>query len=362
MGAKFLLKFISVVLVLFLLMSILSLGVPSKTSASSLFLSSKTVHDGDLVVSGNDILVIENSEYDLIGNLTVKDNATLIIRNSTFNQTGPPINATENERALIFVEDNARLVITNATVIISQRLPSRVSIDDHATLEITDSVMMNNNEAFYVWPLAEAVVYLTDSEIHSPSVPTVSSVVVVDENSTVHIKNLVCDRVVAWGNAVVWIENSTLENGLRGFYNCTVSARDSTVGFVTAEQYSTLTLRSCKVVSYVLAANETKVWLIHSSAENVMTAGESTVWLIDSSVEAINEYDNSSIQIGWELPIFGIIAFHYTFIPTLRMIMIALTAVVIFLVVLVIVMRWRRQRGKPKPSNTQETLETISPP
>lgn len=353
------LKYISVVLVLFFFMSIFSIHFPSKASAASLFLSSKTIHDGDLIVSGNDTLVIENSVYDLIGNLTVKDSATLIIRDSTFNQTGPPINETDSERAMIFVEDRAKLVITNATVIISQPIPTRVSVNDSAVLNVTNSVMINNRESFWIWPLGEAVVYLRDSVMQAPA--GVASVVVADENSTVNIKNMVCDRVVVWANSVVWIENSTLEIGLRVFNDGTGFVTDSTVGFVTADGFATLTIRSSKVVSYVLLSGISRVSLIHCSVENVNTGGNSTAWLIDSSVEAISEYDNSSILIGWELPLFGIIAFHYTFIPTLRIIMITLTGVIVFIVLLVIIIKWRKRRSKPKSSNAHENLESINP-
>jgi len=38
------------------------------------------MHEGDLIVSGNEKLTIENCEYQLIGNIIVKDDATLTIK------------------------------------------------------------------------------------------------------------------------------------------------------------------------------------------------------------------------------------------------------------------------------------------
>lgn len=40
-------------------------------------------HEGDIILSGNDTLLIENSTYTQTGNIFVNDNATLILRNAT---------------------------------------------------------------------------------------------------------------------------------------------------------------------------------------------------------------------------------------------------------------------------------------
>jgi len=45
--------------------------------------SADTTHDGDIVLTGDEVLVIENTTYTQKGNIFIRDNAQLIIQNAT---------------------------------------------------------------------------------------------------------------------------------------------------------------------------------------------------------------------------------------------------------------------------------------
>jgi len=127
-----------------LIMALFSVLIFKSSGTFSSF--SNDAHKGDLIVDGNTTLLIENTIYNLIGNLIIRDNAAVIIKNCFFNQSS-------SYTVGIFVEDMAKLVVINTTLFISQNDITKISISDSALLNITDSILINNDESFYFGPL-----------------------------------------------------------------------------------------------------------------------------------------------------------------------------------------------------------------
>lgn len=68
-------------------------------------------HEGDIVLTGNQVLIIADTEYTQTGNIFVRDQAKLSIKNSTiiFNQR-------YHEEFAIYVQNNAVLELNNSTI------------------------------------------------------------------------------------------------------------------------------------------------------------------------------------------------------------------------------------------------------
>ncbi|MDO9228938.1 MAG: CFI-box-CTERM domain-containing protein [Syntrophales bacterium] len=69
------------------------------------------LYAGDIVLTGNDVMTVENTTYTQTGNIYVKDNAKLTIRDATL-----IVNIRYHEEFDIIVSDNAVLEIINSTV------------------------------------------------------------------------------------------------------------------------------------------------------------------------------------------------------------------------------------------------------
>ncbi|PKN61408.1 MAG: hypothetical protein CVU57_29570 [Deltaproteobacteria bacterium HGW-Deltaproteobacteria-15] len=69
------------------------------------------LHAADLILDGNDVLVIENQTYIHTGNIYLKDNAKLTLRNATL-----IVNISYHEEFDIYVSDNAILEVDNSTI------------------------------------------------------------------------------------------------------------------------------------------------------------------------------------------------------------------------------------------------------
>lgn len=301
------------------------------------------VHEGDLIVSGNETRTIEDSEYNLIGNVLVKDTATLIIRNAVFNQTGKYVLA--DPPANIVVKNRASFFLTNATLIISQGMPaedntSRILVQDEAKLHIASSKLENFEHDISIWGVGNSLIYIENAimkRAHEDVKSTREScTVLANDYSEVHVKNLTFDRATIYGNSRVFIERSTLKDAVRIFDSPIVQVSDSATGYVTAIGSPSLYIRSSIIESYISATGSTTsadIWLLHMTAKEVRAGGFSKVRLIDASVEDLYMYENATLFVGWDLPLFGPVAFP----PTLAWI-IQLIAINLFVVTIIVVL------------------------
>ena len=71
------------ILLVCLMLIVTALPVMGTVNLGTNKVSSQTTHYGDLIISGNDVFIIENETFYHTGNIFVYDNAKLIIRNST---------------------------------------------------------------------------------------------------------------------------------------------------------------------------------------------------------------------------------------------------------------------------------------
>ena len=102
-------KFGFLILFLFLLVTFLFAGKENIPSINA----SPEIYQGDLVLTGNNITIIEG-RFDINGSILVEENATLILSDTILNFTfGPPHNISLQNP----VNGNPRLVANNATII-----------------------------------------------------------------------------------------------------------------------------------------------------------------------------------------------------------------------------------------------------
>jgi cytochrome c-type biogenesis protein CcmH/NrfF len=83
-----------------------------------------------------------------------------------------------------------------------------------------------------------------------------------------------------------------------------------------------------------------------SSLTEIVAQGESSIQLVDSSYGSIQTEDNATVLVGWQLPIFGVVAMPYAWIPIIQT-GAALTILIVSTVLLVFAYRrWKRQQDE----------------
>jgi hypothetical protein len=326
------------------------------------------MHEGDLIVSGNEKLTIENCEYQLIGNIIVKDDATLTIKDVIFNQTTNqylPGSITSDIDANIVVGNRSSLFLINTTLMIPQNVTSRILVQNEGKMYATDSKIENFEHDVSIWAIDSSLLYIQNSIMRRAKEnvgyrTAEMAVIVCTDYSEVHIENVTFDRTTVYQRSKVFIQRSTLKDALRIFDSPTVQVTGSIIyGYVTAEGNPILYVRS-SIIGYgnsttnpSISASESTtsadIWLIHVNLDEVIAGGSSKVRLIDSSVKNLYLYDNAELFVGWDLPIFGPVAFTPQVAFAIQLIALNLLAVTIIIVVFVVLRKLRKRRlNEPK--------------
>ena len=308
-------------------------------SSYSLMNLTETVHEGNLLVSNNETLLIENTKYHLIGDLIIKDTAKVIIKNSIFNQTS-------STRINIFVFNNSRLVIENSKFIAESENPAKIFVSGNSVVEITNSTLVNSKCRIWIWTYNKAHVYMDSSIIESPE----DSEIITDDESKAYVKNSSLGRLVLWGNSFISAQYVTLLNtefsGVAIFNNSTFEAVHLETNYIRADEGHKVTIRNSKINSWIRAGDNVELWFTRSSAPELSAGGEAKVWLIDSSVGHIEEYGNATVLVGWEVPVLGVIAFHYTIAGIARILLIAIGVTAVLLIIVVTYILWKRRKRR----------------
>lgn len=304
-------------------------------------------YEGDLLVSNNETFTIQDSEFYMIGKITVQDTSTLIIQNSKF--TAMPI-----YRDSIVLKDQSNLIVTNTTMISKSQTSKRCKflIYNDAEVNITHSELQRRWE----------IVAYNNSAIH------------VNNTTTQHIfygaDTASLNGVITYDTSTAEIENSTIES-IFVSDNSTVSIRNSVVKQVRMESMRSRNTQAdnatvdivCSTVEYINALdgvptlyveNSTVTWranfLASSSVQftrsliaELIAQRNTNIILIDCYAESIETRDNSSVFVGWHLPLFGLVTMQYTLVPIVQTI-ITMTIVAIIIAVLVFLYRKRARQ------------------
>jgi len=256
--------------------------------------ASPDIHQGDLVLQGNNVTTIEDRRFDINGSIIVKENATLILKNAM-------VNFTQGGEVLLQnpANGNPRLQAENATL-----------MNAWAT-----RLYGNSSAKFSSCPMHEESIYYNDNSegeiLNSTfeSVQTRGSSNVLLFNSTVEQLDLVTESA-----------NSSITNLIPGFFifwnfllNCSVAidyrAPNTTLIQTTVDKWSF----SFQVSSYA-EIKESEVWHLHANSVSHASVYNSTIYFIElyhsSFVKLINSthshhslYNQAKLYVCWYLDV-----------------------------------------------------------
>ena len=254
--------------------------------------SSTSIHQGDLIINGDDVFIIENERFDINGSIIVADNGTLILRNALLNFT----QTTNNQFNLTLrnpANGNPRMVAYNSTIDSNADLD--FSLEGNSTAELNNVTIPWRVECF---PDDISMLSISNSSyVNTLFAESGSSALIIVRNSTIH----------QWQNygynqapkALVY--DSVIDNLLIGSssINCTISGFNP--GIVAYWNF----VENCSVVSSGgpggvapnITLTNTQVSLLRFafySSSNVVT--------IDSVVQAF-AYGEARIQVFWYLDV-----------------------------------------------------------
>ena len=332
----------------------------------------KLAVEGDIVVE-NGTYLVEDTELNLTVKIIARNNATVFIRNATLALTTRGYNYREG----IVLADKSRLIVENATITLESAdigEQSYITVGDDAVVNITDSKLYGtaliigrknsrtyvnhsvlkgpspiNLQVFSVLTEDNSTARIQDSELDTAGARGSSSVYV--SNSIIQTRG-----VSAGGNGLIEIENSSVGTSQWLWDNSTLRILNSTIDHILFAG-SSLIVRDSKVHDIWASSNST-VWLMSVSVSRVLARGNSTLWLINSYAREIKAEDQGKVYVGWQLPLFGTIAFPHTWLPILQGL--ALLAALIIIIGLLVVLnrRWKRRQLQKERQSSHASFQS----
>lgn len=285
-------RLVKVILVLSLL---LALVFVTKLNISTVD-GSPDIHQGDLILQGNNITVIEG-RFDINGSIIIEENATLILRNAILNITHPGGIFLQNP-----INGNPRLQATDTIIVRTfyNRIYGNSSV-----------VFSNCSSSGFYYFNDEVNATILDSTIDFLQIRRSPKVIIA--NSTIEKINLVSFST----NASI----SNLSSGFFGFWdfriNCSVHVYPS--GQAPNVSLTQVTINNWEfsfqssTASYQEIINS-DIWNLHSNGITHISACNSTfnrielyslseVRLTNSTCTTYHILDNSTVYVSWYLDV-----------------------------------------------------------
>lgn len=317
--------------------------------------SQVVIHEGDILVNGSQKLTIKNCKFVQYGKITVENNATLDIENATLYIKNP----SDPFRYGLTVTDQSSLLLTNATLILAHGREPYI---------YEQTILIEKN--------ATAVVL--DSNITSPFR---NAWMVARYNSKISVQNSSFDNSTGLGsfdNSTGYIQDSTLTYQLNAARNSELVVEDSDINNIHGTDVCEIQIKNCVIYSYSEIYWGTNLLVYNSSIFSIFTVydatarfegssidklivndcgsarliccstsktrvmNNSTVWLINSDGGVISTLDESEVFVGYDLPLFGVVTFPYTWVPVLQAFLIILVTIIVIVVLLLIRRRFRQ--------------------
>jgi hypothetical protein len=266
--------------------------------------ASLDIHQGDLILTNNDVFTIENQKFDINGSIIVKENATLILKNATINF----LQTYYYQYNLSFqdpAEGNPRLFAQNATV--TSSINFMVQFFGNSSGELSGSDI-----AYYL--------YLEDSSVISASDSTVEWVVMHD-NASLSVINSTLGNVDIYahgGSPYFYAFNSTIERLMTSpvLLNCSIANIEP--GFYSLWDYQinisiatgphgwapNVALRNSTVGDWAFwFQNSCNVTMSDSSLYYLRSYSKSICWMINVTANQFQFWNEGRAYVSWYLQV-----------------------------------------------------------
>lgn len=260
--------------------------------------ASPDVYPGDLVLTGNNVTIIEGG-FEINGSIIVEENATLILRNAVLN-FAQTMSYQFNITFLNPANGNPRFFAENATINSAyyQRIylygNSTASINkltvgttSRCIIETYDSSVMwiTNSTLDYIYPDGNSTVNISHS--------VVSSTIITYENSNLNLLNCTTSVVIANDNSAVNASDSTIDEVRPGGIWINSSISGLKPGFVNSWSFEL----NCSVVGlrfskFTLTNTEVGYWSFSFAGTSNVTVSDSDLWdfrIEGPSVASVND-------------------------------------------------------------------------
>jgi len=318
------------------------------------------IHEGDIVVNGSQKLTIKNCEFVQYGKIMIADNSTLEIENATLYIKNPQ----NYFRYGLIVTNQSSLLLANATLILAhgkkpKQLEQTVLIERNSTASILDSRITSPFKNAWVVSMYNSKISVQNSSfdnstglgIFDGSTGYIQDSTLTYQLNTARNSKLIVEdsyvNSVHGGEACdIQIKNCVIYSYSSIYWGSTLLVYNSSI-LSTFEAYSATAKFNNSSIEELVVNDYGSARLVRCSVSKTRALNNSTVWLINSDGGVISTINESEVFVGYDLPLFGVVLFPYTWIPMLQALMITLTITIVIIVILILKRCFRRHPSTP---------------
>jgi len=228
--------------------------------------ASSPVHQGNLILNGNNVTTIENTRFDINGSILVEENATLILKNAVVNFTQP----THWQYNMSFrnpSNGNPRLQATNTTIVSASDFAFNVAFFQNSSGSLLNCTIPWRGE---LKTYDISTVFMTNSTIRD---------VEANNNSTMVIHNSTFVGVYLYHYCKVYATNATVGSFVDYSHGCYLSVWNSTISSLDGRRSNTY-VHNSSIDTVWLSSESINCSIVDFTVENV------TFWnsLVDFSI------------------------------------------------------------------------------
>jgi len=268
----------------------------------SIVKASSDIHQGDLILQGNNVTVIEG-RFDINGSIIVEENATLILRNALVNFT----QAENYQFRMIFqnaANGNPRLQSTNTTITSSNNRWFMVELLENSTATISNTTMtsyLNTRDSANASVSNSRIRFLVASSSVFLSVfnSTISYTLQTNGSPQVFVSNSSIAKV----NLRLESVNCSISNfgpGIFPFWNYHLNCSAT----VSPDGYApNITITHCTIDSWQLSfQGRSNATITNSTLSTLFSYYNTKIWLVNSTASHI-QYLEGQVYVSWYLDV-----------------------------------------------------------
>lgn len=263
--------------------------------------ASPTIHQGDLILTGNNVTTIEG-RFDINGSIIVEGNATLILKNAIINLT-----QTDYHQHFIIFENpatgNPRLQSINSTT--TSQFNFMIILRDNSSASISNSI--GTNTLLAVQPHATA--YVSDSTFARLAGQGHSDVYVYNSTFTEYMHATDVSNLFVSNSTItkLWLTSSnvncTMHNIGVEYYNFWNYLLNCSVSIASLGSAPNLTLINTEIDNWTVDLYGQSNVTVNDSILRELSAHNSTVWFVNTTSLSIAIGPSGKILQSWYLDV-----------------------------------------------------------
>jgi hypothetical protein len=167
--------------------------------------------------------------------------------------------------------------------------------------------------------------------------------VVTFDDSSAEVKNSTLDGLFVWSNSTASASGSIISllrfGSLEESDKTTVNVTNSKITYIETFGGAPTLYVEDSIIGDTHLNDRASASITNTSVDAMSAYNNAFAMLIDSSAGRIVTYDNATVLIGWQLPLFGVVTLPYGLIPIVQWSLVVIVIVIVAIALLV----WRRR-------------------